>query len=261
MRWLIGNGRTLGIVAVIAMLLGGTAYAATRINGRSIRAESVPLGKLTKEARRRILRNRGPQGPQGPRGPQGHRGEHGARGPKGPRGAQGPTGRTGPAGPMGPAGPTGPPGPTEHSYGVDALYLDGALVPASTSWTPTIPTDGNNAATTSGEIVITCEPGPCELTARGAIRSDDTAFKGQAGGGLVVQDTAGTLVAAGITPPNAAFGNRSVVEVETVPLASQVPSTPAGSGTEIPIEWQFGPSELPAGTYVVSGTAQFFSFG
>jgi hypothetical protein len=258
MRRLIGNGRTLAIAAVVAMLVGGTAYAANRINGRSIRAESIPLGKLTREARQRILRNRGPQGPQGPRGPhgpQGHRGERGARGLQGPRGVQGPVGPTGPAGPIGPAGPT------EHNYGVNALYLDGAYVPASTSWTPTIPTDGNNAATTSGEIVITCAPGPCKLTARGAIRSADPAFKGQAGGGLVVHDTGGALVAAGITPPNPAFGNRSVVDVETVPLASQVPSAPAGSGTEIPIEWQFGPSELPAGTYVVSGTAQFFSFG
>lgn len=253
MKLLAGNGRTIVVAAVaVALVVGGSAYAAGSLNGHRLRAGSVGLGKLTKKARRQIFQARqGPQGPQGDRGPKGDRGARGQRGQAGSRGAEGP---------RGPQGETGPAGPTEHSYGVVALYLDGTFVPVSTNWTPTIPRDGNNAAVASGSTVIACSPGPCTLTSRGAIRSDVASFKGQAGGGILVHSPAGALVAAGQTPPNPAYGNRSVVDVETVPLASQAPSSPNGSGTEIPLEWTFGPSELPAGTYTVEGTAQFFSF-
>ncbi|HEX5417569.1 MAG TPA: hypothetical protein VFZ25_18050, partial [Chloroflexota bacterium] len=206
------------------------------------------LGKLTDRARQRIFQDRGLPGPKGDRGARGERGPRGAAGPRGPQGPQGPKGEQGPA------------GPTEHSYGVTALYLDGTFVPVSTNWTPTIPTDGNNAAAASGSTVLTCAPGPCTLTARGAVRSDAAAFKGQAGGGLLVHSPAGALVAAGQTPANPQYGNRSVVDVETVPLSSPAPSSPPGSGTLIPLEWTFGPSQLPAGTYVVDGTVQFFNF-
>jgi hypothetical protein len=257
MKVVLANARPLAVAVVVALVVGGSAYAAGSINGGRLLARSVGLGKLTDRARQRIFqqqRQQGPQGPQGPKGDRGPRGPRGADGPRGPQGAPGPPGAQGPKGDQGPAGPT------EHSYGAVALYLDGAFVPVSTNWTPTIPTDGNNAATASGSTVITCAPGPCTLTARGAVRSDVPAFKGQAGGGLLVHSPAGALVAAGQTPPNPQYANRSVVDVETVPLASQAPSSPSGSGTLIPLEWTFGPSELPAGTYVVDGTVQFFNF-
>lgn len=258
MRLVTANARTIAVAVVVALVVGGSAYAANSINGGLLRAESVGLGKLTRKARQRIFQSqrRGPQGPKGDRGQRGQRGQRGSRGPEGPRG---PRGEQGARGPLGPIGPSGPAGPTEHSYGVTALYLDGAFVPVSTNWTPTIPRDGNNAAATSGSTVIACAPGPCTLTARGAVRSD-VAFKGQAGGGVLVHSTTGALVAAGQTPPNPEYDNRSVVEVETVPLASPVPSSPSGSGTEIPLQWTFGPSELPGGIYVVDGTVQFFNF-
>jgi hypothetical protein len=236
MKVVFANARPFAAAVVVALVVGGSAYAAGSINGGRLLARSVGLGKLTDRARQRIFQQQGPTGPKGDRGPRG------------------------PQGPQGPKGDQGPAGPTEHSYGAVALYLDGAFVPVSINWTPTIPTDGNNAATASGSTVITCAPGPCTLTARGAVRSDVPGFEGQAGGGLLVHSPAGALVAAGQTPANPKYGNRAVIDVETVPLASQAPSSPSGSGTEIPLEWTFGPSELPAGTYVVDGTVQFFDF-
>lgn len=252
MRLVAANARTIAVAVVVALVVGGSAYAANSINGGLLRAESVGLGKLTRKARQRIFQSQ-QRGPEGPKGDRGQRGERGPRGPEGPRGAKGEQGAQGAQGPAGPAGPT------EHSYGVSALYLDGSFVPVSTNWTPTIPREGHNAAAVSGSTVIVCSPGPCALTARGAVRSD-VPFKGQAGGGVLVHATDGSLVAAAQTPPNPLYGNRNVVDVETVPLASQVPSSPNGSGTEIPLEWTFGPDELPAGTYVVDGTVQFFGF-
>ena len=252
MRLVAANARTIAVAVVVALVVGGSAYAANSINGGLLRAESVGLGKLTRKARQRIFQSQR-RGPEGPKGDRGQRGARGRRGPAGPRGARGEQGA------QGAQGPTGPTGPTEHSYGVTALYLDGAFVPVSANWTPTIPRDGNNAAAASGSTVIVCAPGPCTLTARGAVRSD-VAFKGQAGGGVLVHDTVGAPVAAGQTPPNPHYGNRSVVDVETVPLASPAPSSPNGSGTEIPLQWTFGPSQLPGGTYVVDGTVQYFGF-
>jgi hypothetical protein len=144
---------------------------------------------------------------------------------------------------------------------VASLYIDGTFVPSSTNWTPTIPRDANNAASTNGVIVVSCSAGPCELTARGAVRSDDPSIKAQAGAGIVVTDTAtGALVMAGQTPPNPDYFNNSVVAMETEPLSSGAPSSPAKQGTLIPIDWQVGTGSLPAGTYVVEGTVQFFDF-
>lgn len=230
-------------------MVGGSAYAAGRIDGGSIKASSIPLGKLTKSARVRLLR----AGGVGPAGPAGQ------RGPRGPQGLTGQKGATGPRGDVGPRGETGPPGPTEHNYGVASLFVDGEKQPPL--WTPTIPPDGNNAAVASGSSVIVCEPAaaPCPLVVRGVVRSDDAAFEGEAGGGIVVTTAAGQLVAAGQTPKNPAFFENGVVPVATVPLSSGVPTT-VSTGTEIPIEWALGNGELVAGTYVVQGIVEFFDF-
>jgi hypothetical protein len=48
--------------------------------------------------------------------------------------------------------------------------------------------------------------------------------------------------------------------VATKPLSSGAPSAPTDQGTLIPIDWQVGSGSLPAGTYVVEGTVQFFDF-
>lgn len=226
------------VAAIVALVVGGSAYAAGRIEGGSIKANSIPLGKLTKATRVQLLRadRVGPVGPIGPRGPQGARGQRGN------------------------TGEAGPPGPTEHNYGVASLFVDGAKEPPL--WTPTIPPDGNNAAVASGSSVVVCESAaaPCALVVRGVVRSDDPAFAGEAGGGIVITSaTDGHLVAAGQTPKNPAFFENGVVPVATVPLSSGVPTT-VTTGTEIPIEWALGNGELAAGTYVVQGIVEFFDF-
>ena len=247
MRFLRSNGRVFGVAAVVAVAVGGTAYAAGQIDGRTLKPNSVPLSKLTKDAREDVRDDK--PGPEGPRGPQGPIGERGPVGPRGDRGIQGDQGIQ------------GEPGPTEHSYGVIGLYLDGTYLASSANWTATIPRDGNNAASTSGQMIVSCVTGPCVLTARAAIRSDDPELEGQAGGGVVVTNTtSGALVMAGQTPPNPAYGNRSVVDVETKSLESRAPTLPSEEGTLVPVEWKVGTGSLATGTYVVSGTTQFFDF-
>ena len=131
----------------------------------------------------------------------------------------------------------------------------------ATVWTPTIPQDNNNAGMSSGTTVVTCNSPTCTLSVRGAVRSDNPQFAGQAGVGLVVTSaTTGQLVAAGQTPGNAQFGGVQVVDVNTVGLGSGEPST-LTEGTEIPVEFPPGMSaELPEGTYIVQGTVEFFDF-
>lgn len=72
---------------------------------------------------------------------------------------------------------------TDTDYGVVRLFLNGTPVPASVSWTPVIPDDGNNAAQSSGSIVVTVPAGGATLSARAVIRGGDD---GQAGGSLIV---------------------------------------------------------------------------
>ena len=271
-----GNLRVMVVAVIVAVVVGGSAYAAGAIDGRSLKPNSVALSKLTKQARQQLSQP-GPAGPQGVAGPQGPQGLPGDAGPQGAAGKDGVDGEDGDDGAAGEDGEDGldgedgedgedgkdgeqgPPGPTEHSYGVSALYLDGTYVPASASWTPTVPRDHNNAAQSSGSTVITCAA-TCELTSRAVIRTDDPTLTGQAGGGVLVTGVDGALVAAGKTPANPLYGNSSVVDVATVGLGSKAPTQPALTGTEVPIEWTFGPDELPAGTYLVSGTIQFFEF-
>jgi hypothetical protein len=254
-----GNLRVMVVAVIVASVVGGSAYAAGAIDGRSLKPNSVALNKLTKQARQQLSK----PGPAGPQGAQGAVGPQGAQGLAGPQGEQGPQGEEGPQGVQGEegeVGPQGPPGPTEHSYGVAALYLDGEYVASTVNWTPTVPRDANNAASASGTAVITCAAGPCELSSRAVVRSDDPTLAGQAGGSMIVTDTEGKLVAAGQTPVNPIHDNTSTVDVETVGLGSKAPTLPGLTGTEVPITWSFGPDELPAGTYLVSGTVQFFDF-
>jgi hypothetical protein len=72
----------------------------------------------------------------------------------------------------------------DNDYGVVRLYLGGAAVDGSVSWTPAIPDDGNNGAQASGSIVITVPDGGADLSARAVIRGGGA--DGQAGGSLIV---------------------------------------------------------------------------
>jgi collagen triple helix repeat protein len=100
-------------VAYVALFaaLGGSAYAAVTVTGKSIKDgtitgkdvknRSLGTSKLTPTAVSSLIGERGPQGPQGPRG------ERGERGPAGFSGLPGPKGDTGPEGPQGPVGVSG----------------------------------------------------------------------------------------------------------------------------------------------------------
>jgi len=238
------NLLTLAVAALVALVVGGSAYAAGKIDGNSIKSGSIAAAKLTKGARAQLSE----AGPQGPIGATGSRGEKGSTGSRGDTGAKGDTGAQ---------GEVGATGPDEHNYGVVSTFLDGVQQPPL--WTATIPPDGNNAAGASGTTVISCAVGPCQLTVRGVIRSDVPGYTGQGGGGLVITNAAnGQLVAAGQTEKNPAFHETSVVPVNTVSLESPAPTSL--TGTEIPIKWVVGGAQLASGAYLLHGTIQFFDF-
>jgi hypothetical protein len=263
MKRITGNLRIVVVAVVVALVGGGTAYAAGAINGHSIKNNSIPLNKLTAAAKAQLKGQAGATGAQGAKGDQGPKGDTGARGLQGEpgkdgtNGADGIDGTNGINGKDGVDGARGPAGPTEHNYGVSALFVDGQKV--ATSWTATIPMDGNNAATSSGSTVVNCAAA-CTLSVRGAIRSDVAGFAGQAGAGLVVTNAMnGQLVAAGQTPANDAYNGVAVVNVGSVGLGSGEPSS-LTDGTDIPLTWAFGSAELPAGLYTVQGTTEYFDF-
>jgi hypothetical protein len=59
------------LIAVIAAFMIGSAGAATAgslINGKKIKAGSIPYSALSKDAKKKLKGNTGPQGPQGPAG-------------------------------------------------------------------------------------------------------------------------------------------------------------------------------------------------
>jgi hypothetical protein len=92
------------VIATLALFiaLSGSAYAATKIDGRDIKRKSIPLNRLAKV----------PIGEHGKPGPAGPKGEVGSSGAPGAPGAAGAVGATGPQGPAGPKGDTGAPGLT-----------------------------------------------------------------------------------------------------------------------------------------------------
>lgn len=108
------------VTATLALIaaLGGTSYAAVKIDGADIKRKSIPLNRLKGKL------PAGKSGPVGPRGaigatgatgapgPTGATGAAGATGPQGPTGLRGPKGETGPQGEIGPQGATGAQGPT-----------------------------------------------------------------------------------------------------------------------------------------------------
>jgi hypothetical protein len=115
-----GTGRRLALVALLALVGAGIAYAAIPDSGGVIHGcYSTKNGALrvidsaAKCANGEVALNwnqQGPRGNPGPTGPQGPKGDAGAAGPQGapgPAGAQGPKGATGAAGPQGVAAANG----------------------------------------------------------------------------------------------------------------------------------------------------------
>ena len=93
------------IVAIVALLaaVGGTAYAATKLNS----TQKKEVEKIAKK-----FQGTGPQGSIGPQGPSGPKGDPGAAGTPGTPGTAGGKGATGLTGPTGLTGLTGKTGPT-----------------------------------------------------------------------------------------------------------------------------------------------------
>jgi hypothetical protein len=118
--WLSRRLNTVVACVALAAALGGTAYAAVTVTGRSIKDgtitgrdvkdRSLDTGELSAAAVSSLTGQRGPAGPQGPKGDPG---------PVGPTGPKGETGPPGPPGPQGPAGPTGPAGISGWEYRVN----------------------------------------------------------------------------------------------------------------------------------------------
>jgi hypothetical protein len=72
---------TIALLALF-LVLGGTSYAAaTVINGKSIKPNSIPKNRLTKTAIKQLKGNRGAQGLRGATGAQGIQGVQGPPGP------------------------------------------------------------------------------------------------------------------------------------------------------------------------------------
>jgi len=123
-----------------------------------------------------IQGERGPAGPPGPQGIQGERGIDGQPGPKGENGPPGPIGPKGNDGVPGPAGPRGengqpgpagtqgiqgPPGPKgDPGVGIpQTLSLSGNVLALSHGGgTITLPSSGQNASTSSTELIGTGMP-------------------------------------------------------------------------------------------------------
>jgi hypothetical protein len=96
-------------VAAIALFLaiGGSAAAATGMfSGSQIQPNSIPLNRLTGDARQ-ALNQSGPRGQQGAQGDDGQTGDRGKQGADGDRGAAGSKGAAGATGATGATGLTG----------------------------------------------------------------------------------------------------------------------------------------------------------
>lgn len=136
------------VVAYLAIFvaLGGTGYAASKIDSGDVRngsltGEDVHNKSLTgvdvgnESLGLRDFRvdelpagRQGPPGADGEDGPRGRAGPFGEDGPRGPRGPAGPPGPQGPAGAEGPPGPPGPGGGEGAPAGYAEVEADGTVV-------------------------------------------------------------------------------------------------------------------------------------
>lgn len=179
----ISYANVMSTIAVFAAL-GGTAVAATQINGKDIRDGSVAGAKLERQAigarevaprsltgrnlqehsvgrdalaagaieqrhlARRLWRRIQAGGGSGPAGPTGPKGAAGARGPVGPAGPAGPAGPQGERGDSGAVGPSGPPGAPGRTGAAGTNGTDGADGTGLASW-------GYAANTSASSIPVT----------------------------------------------------------------------------------------------------------
>ena len=155
---------------VAAVVASGSALAATRINGRSIKRHSIPLNRLAHR----------PVGKRGLPGPQGNTGPQGLQGPRGLAGGRGPAGRTGAAGPAGAAGSQGPAG-ADGASGTDCSG-QAPVAPARTCPGVTGSQGAQGLPGTDGQSVtsssLTAATGPCTSASNGVYGSAFTGVSG-----------------------------------------------------------------------------------
>jgi hypothetical protein len=106
--WRLPRPSTMIAVLALAVVLGGTGYAATVLPAGSVGTtqlkNSAVVSRKVKDGSllaRDFASGQLPRGAQGPTGAAGATGSAGAPGPAGPPGAQGPAGSQGPQGPPG----------------------------------------------------------------------------------------------------------------------------------------------------------------
>jgi hypothetical protein len=150
-------------VAAIALFLaiGGSAAAATGMfSGSQIQPNSIPLNRLTGDARQ-ALNQSGPRGQQGAQGDDGQTGDRGKQGADGDRGASGGRGE---AGATGATGATGPQGSQGQIGATGSDGADGAVGPVGPVGPAGSPGDGGAPSVVYSNIP---SPLPDSLTAEG----------------------------------------------------------------------------------------------
>jgi hypothetical protein len=179
------RSNVVAYLALFCALGGSAAYAAEKITSKQIapgavKSKQVKDGSITSTDLASNVLTRGGQGERGPQGPAG---------PQGPVGAQGETGPAGVTGERGPQGPQGPAGPT---FG-DSTTFD--VIDISNCGTKTL-------GTVPVEVT---SPSRIRATGTGSLRADSGAH----GATISIQllDSAGDVVASGVTSPLVGLGN------------------------------------------------------
>lgn len=173
-------------------------------------------------------------------------------------------------------------------YGIAVIYVvpdsqsgtpeESKAVEEPPLFTPSIPAERGDGATTSGTTVVECLVAECQLQVYATVNSNkEQPASGQAaadvGAGLVVESvetTGGNPVGgaekfqtAGTTPPNSSLGESDLAPIPTrSPLAGNYPG-PESDGIQVPLADPFTGEEnvtVPGGFYVVHGTVNFLHY-
>ena len=136
-------------------------------------------------------------------------------------------GTAGATGQQGTVGPTGSSSDTEVEYGVGKVWLnDGATdAKVATLWSSNVPDDGNNAAQSSGTIVVQDINTGDEIFVTAAVRTDgDTGPNAaDAGGFMTAASFDGQIIRADQTPAGGPGGTNTEA-VSGYPLTSGDPT-------------------------------------
>src|SRR3954453_15476173 len=101
----LSYANVMSTIAVF-VVLGGSAYAATKLPKNSVGTKQIKNGAVTKAKLAKNVKTTGPAGPQGPGGAKGDKGDTGQPGAAGTNGTNGTNGQDGKPGDTGPRGPS-----------------------------------------------------------------------------------------------------------------------------------------------------------